>query len=196
MLTNLWQLEDLYIHLPTCCSAFGVDLSSNHPRLRTFSFSTQAMDDQAFSFLSRHPTIERLCIEFAGGYTLNDHDLPQLKALCIHGRAISDTPGLLSPSSRRPITHLQVNGVGYATIPDLHQLVGNAHATLRHLELKWSIAEFRQHIAECSTLLQLVRQLEELRITGYLDASLPLCEEDLVSFSRKASVLRLLIGSS
>jgi hypothetical protein len=166
---SLPQLENLYIRLPSYEPASGV-LSSHHPNLRTFIFSGKKLPP---SFLKRHPTIELLRIEVPDGYILDDHDLPHLKVLRVDGMTVSNTPGLLSSGAQRPITHLRLDHV---RTRDIYPLVRNAHATLRHLELKWSIKKFREHMS----LFQHLFQLEELEITVY-HSVWPSRQKDLVS---------------
>jgi hypothetical protein len=184
-LNGLSQLEDLYVQSYRDIAEFG---HSCHPHLRTFTFVGETLPS---SFLNRHPTIECLRLRVTDGCTLGDGDLPRLKVLFVNWKTILNIPGLLSPSACRPITHLQVNYVFSEPMPaNILPLVGNIHATLRHLILVWPVDEFRQHIAECFPLFRVLTQLEELTTrphSEYFDEIL--CEDDLVSFIDSTSIL-------
>jgi hypothetical protein len=154
-------------------TAFDLDLSSYHPRLRTFRFIGKTLPP---SFLNRHPTIEYLSVTVTHSPILGDCDLPQLKALCVNANTLFGTPGLLS---RRPITHLRLYDVFDATSPAMHQLIKNTRATLRHLELIWTqVVQLIPFIEECSTYLL---QVEELRVSPS-QTDVPFCQHDIVSF--------------
>jgi hypothetical protein len=194
LLNGLSQLEDLYIRAPKEKAPSGLDLSSYHPRLRTFKFVGEC---PPASFLSRHPTIELLSIKVKHGFIPGDCHLPQLKALIVDGMMMENAPGRLSSSARHPIgpiTHLRLFD-GYDPIrphiPAIHHLIGNVRDTLRHLELTWFLEE---SIEEWFPPFQLLPHLEELRIRAYERAYEPpgrmsLSKDDIASFFYQASVL-------
>jgi hypothetical protein len=196
MLNNLYRLEELQLSLPR---SQRIELSSIHPHLRTFVLNAESLDGDAFYFLKRHPSIERLGLETATGHILDDADLPRLNALIVDQIAIVDTPMLLVSSAGRPITHLRFVNMPYLNGNFTSQLAESISATLCHLEFVWIINGFRRSVTGFGRLLQLLPRLEELRISVQSVNTTPmprtLCLEDLVSSPSLSRVSPCLLTS-
>lgn len=186
---ELEELEDLRLTFPTCCGPHGIDFSATHPKLKTFSLTSNELCAPS-DFFDRHHSLESLELYTLQSFIITESSLRGLKALSIDRDTLRLNPAFLSFHAPTSITHLRLR-MPHLSLRRVSNAVIVVSQTLRCLELdEVDQPAFAKLLVKLADLMKRIPCLLELGILGgtYHCTPADWTPDDLVSLRTYSSL--------